>query len=440
MTAPQSFPAPSRPTEIARLELMQLPPAEPLDAVFRRACELSAEALNVERVGVWLFIDHDTALRCANLFERSKTEHSAGTILRVADFPTYFSSIVIRKAVPAEVAGTEPWTAELADRYLRPLGIGSMLDAGVFVSGKLVGVVCHEHVGPPREWTTEARDFAGSIADLLALRVQSAEVRDLRAAFFTSEERVAAQDKSAAVEHLAAGVAHDFRNLLSVCVGYGSMIARRTDVPAEVRQQAKAIVEAGDRGAALAKELMEFARPAPAVPRVLDLAEATVEFLPVLRAAVGARYELQFAPPPALGQVFIEKSQFTRLLLNLVVNARDAMPSGGPIAVRLAPVKLTGNPSYQGRFVLLEVADTGVGIDEDTRQRIFEPFFTTKQKGTGLGLAVVRQVAERTGALIRVESEPGRGSTFQVLFPRVGASTGGTMVYPILPEPEPSGA
>ena len=135
MTTPQPVPAPSRATEIARLELARLAPAEPLDAVFRRACELCARALEVERVGVWLFIDNGDALRCANLFERSKTEHSAGTLLRVADFPVYFTSISIRKAVPAEIAGTEPWTAELAAHYLRPLGIASILDAGIFVEG-----------------------------------------------------------------------------------------------------------------------------------------------------------------------------------------------------------------------------------------------------------------------------------------------------------------
>lgn len=426
-------PQPSRPTEIARLELAQLAPGEPLDAVFRRACELSASAVAVERVGVWLFIDDDSALRCANLYERTKDEHAAGALLRVADFPTYFQSLTIRKAVPAEVAASEPWTHELAERYLVPLGISSMLDAGIFVDGKLVGVVCHEHVGPPREWTTEARDFAGSVADILAMRIQSAEVRELRAAFLTQEERTVALDKAAALEQLAAGVAHDFRNLLSVCIGYGDMLAKRQDVPPDARRQARDIAAAAERGAALATELMEFARPDTAPPAVLDLAEATAEFLPVLRAAVGSRHEVRYAAPAALGQVLIQKSQFARLLLNLVVNARDAMPDGGPIAIRLAPVKLTGNPSYLGRFVLLEVTDTGTGIDEATRARLFEPYFTTKQKGTGLGLAVVRQVAERAGGLVRVESEPGRGSTFRVMFPRVGTSTGGTSLFAIPP-------
>ncbi|MBM3980754.1 MAG: hypothetical protein FJ304_10795 [Planctomycetes bacterium] len=137
--------------------------------------------------------------------------------------------------------------------------------------------------------------------------------------------------------------------------------------------------------------------------------------------------------PAALGNVFVEKSQYTRLLLNLALNARDAMPDGGTVAIRLAPVKLTGDASYAGRFVMLEVADTGVGIDDATRARLFDPFFTTKHKGTGLGLAVVRQVVERAGGLIRVDSAPGRGSTFRVFFPRVGTASWLTGVFPILP-------
>jgi two-component system cell cycle sensor histidine kinase/response regulator CckA len=432
MTIPASIPEPSRPTEIALLELSQFAPGEPLDAVFRRACEVTAGALEIERVGVWLFIDGDTALRCTNLFERSKDEHSAGSILRVADFPAYFASLAIRKAVSSEIAGSDPWTAELAEPYLRPLGIASMLDAGILVDGKMVGVVCLEHVGPPREWTTEVRDFAGSVADRLALKIRSAEVRELRSAFLTQEERTVAQDKHAALERLAAGVAHDFRNLLSVCLGHGDLISMREDVPDDVREQVRDIVSAAKRGTALAQELMDFARPNVPPPCVLDLVNVTTELLPVLKAAVGARHELNFSHLASIGQVLIGKSQFTRLLMNLVINARDAMPNGGPIIIRLTPVKLA-DPGYLGRFILLDVADSGVGIDEVTRRRVFEPFFTTKPEGTGLGLAIVRQIVDRAGGLIRVESEPGQGTTFRVFFPRVGASTGTTAMHAALP-------
>jgi two-component system, cell cycle sensor histidine kinase and response regulator CckA len=430
---PSPVPGPSRATEVARLELARLAPDAHLDRVFGRACELAAEALAVERVGVWLFIDDRSALRCANLFEQSKGEHSSGSVLRVADFPTYFSSLTLRKAVPAEVAATEPWTAELAAAYLTPLGISSMLDAGIFVDGNLVGVVCHEHVGPLREWTTEARDFAGSVADLLALKIKSAEMHELRAAFLTQRERVVNLEKTAALEQLAAGVAHDFRTLLVVFHGHGELLSLRDDLPPDVRAQGKAILTAAERGAALAEQLMEFARPVEKPPVVLAPEEVLAEFLPVLRSAVGSRHDLRYSCPAELGRVLIDRTQLTRVLLNLVVNARDAMPEGGPIEVRALPVKLTGHPSYTGRFVLIEVSDCGAGMDEATRRRIFEPFFTTKRKGTGLGLAIVHRVVERAGGVIRVESTVGQGTTFRVFLPRIGASRSGTAEYPLPP-------
>jgi signal transduction histidine kinase len=124
-------------------------------------------------------------------------------------------------------------------------------------------------------------------------------------------------------------------------------------------------------------------------------------------------------------------------MLNLVLNARDAMPDGGPIEVRLAAVRLTSHPSYTGRFVMLGVSDRGAGMDEATRRRVFEPFFTTKPQGTGLGLPIVRRVADRAGGLVRVESTPGEGTTFRVFLPRIGAGTGGTVDFAIPPELRP---
>ena len=419
-----SVPLPSRPTEVGRLELARFPPDASLADAIARACELSAAALHVERVGVWLFIDDRRALRCANLFERSKGVHSSGAVLQVADFPTYFASLTIRKAIPAEFAATAPWTAELASAYLLPLGITSLLDAGIFVDGVLVGVVCHEHVGPPREWTTEARDFAGSVADLLALRIQSAEVRELRAAFRTERTRLAAQEKATALELLAAGVAHDFNNLLMVFRGYGTQLSADPDVPARVRRKGQGIIAAVDRGTALAGDLLDFARPVSRPPAVHDPAALTAELLPVIQSAVGPRHPLDFSKPSNLGRILIDKSQFTRLLLNLVVNAREAMPSGGPIEIRLRAVAVTDHASLSGQFILLEVTDAGGGMDEATKRRIFEPFFTTKDKGTGLGLGIVRQVVDRAGGLIRVDSAPGRGTTVRVFFPRIGSGTG----------------
>jgi signal transduction histidine kinase len=430
----EAVPQPSRATEIARLELSRLPADASLDHIFRSTCEITAEALGIERVGIWLFIDRNSVLRCANLYEKSKREHSSGTVLRVADFPTYFRSLEVRRAVPAEIALHEPWTSELTEAYLRPLGITSMLDAGIFLDAELVGVVCHEHVGSPCEWTTEARDFAGTVADLLALRLQSAEVRELRSAFRRERRRQAAQDKTTALEQLAAGVAHDFRNLLTVFLGHGGMLAERDDIPATARREAEEIVAAAERGLALTTELLEFARHEGKPPTVLDPAAVVGESLRVLQSAVGSRHEVKFHRPGPVGQVLIERAQLTRMILNLVVNARDAMPEGGPIEVRLSPVELAGNAGFTGRYVLLEVIDQGSGMDEETRKHIFEPYFTTKDRGTGLGLPIVQQVVERAGGLIRVESTPGEGTRFRIFLPRIGAHTGGTSVMPIPPE------
>lgn len=430
----RSVPKPSRPTELARLELAKLAQDAPLDQVFARACELSAAALNVERVGVWLFLDGDQVLRCADLYERSKGVHSAGSVLRVADFPVYFRSLVVRKAVPAEVVASAPWAAELAAVYLNPLGITSMLDAGIFVDGKLHGVVCHEHVGPPREWTTEDRDYAGSVADLIALRIQSAEVRELRSAFLTQQAHLATQEKASALAQLAAGVAHDFRNLLTVISGQTQLLARRADLPRGAGEQVAVIGESVERGIALARELMAFARPADRPPQVVDLGQVARDFLPVLKSAAVAR-EVRYLQPTPVGLVLIDPTQFTRLLLNLVVNAAEA-GGDGPVEVRLLPVNLTGHSAFSGPFVLLEVSDRGAGMDDATRRRVFEPYFTTKPGGTGLGMAVVRQVVDRAGGLVRVESAVGRGTTVRVFFPRVstGTSTGGTQEFAVPPE------
>lgn len=424
MAGDSSLPEPKRAADRALAELARIPADASLDAVFARACELSADALGVERVGVWLFIDNQTVLRCAHLFERSKGEHSAGAVLQVADFPTYFASLKIRKSLPSAIATKEPWTAELADEYLKPLGISSMLDAGIFIDGEMVGAVCHEHVGPPREWTGEDRDVVGAVADLVTVRIQAAEARDLRLAFKRQQKRLAAQAKVAAMEELTAGIAHDYKNLLMTIRIYGQLLNKRDDLPADARQHAREIVIATDRGTELARELMEFARPTFAAPTVIDLAEAIAECLSKLQAVVGPNHEVRYSGSPSVGRVLVEKSQFARLLTNVVTNAREAMPDGGAIKIRLAPVRLRGNGQNSGRFVLLEIADNGIGMDAATLRRLFEPYFTTKTKGTGLGMPIVQQILDRVGGFVRVESEPGCGTTVRMYFPSIRAGAG----------------
>lgn len=178
MTPGKPIAVATRPAEKARLTLAVLAPETPLLSVFQMACQLSAAVMQVERVGIWLLRNHDQELVCSNLYELSKECHSREHVLKVASFPQYFESLRHRKAVPAEQAAIMSATDELRDSYLLPNGITSMLDAGIFLDGRLYGVVCNEQVGSPREWRTEDRDFAGSIADLVAIRILQARLAE----------------------------------------------------------------------------------------------------------------------------------------------------------------------------------------------------------------------------------------------------------------------
>lgn len=416
---------PQRPADIARLALLRLRVEDgvTLDAVFHQLTEAAAEVLDVARVGVWLLVNHGRSLRCVDLFERAKKEHATGSTLQVSDFPEYFAALGRRRTLPAELAAADPRTDRLAEAYLAPLGITSLLDAPVFLGGELIGVVCHEHIGPPREWTTEDRDFAGSMADLVALKVRAAELRDARVALIDQQEQLAEARRLDSLTAMAAGVAHDFNNILAVVLSAADMIAR--DPRAEtVTELARQIREAGERGVSLSQELMSFARPGPTSTRVVCPAEVVSLQLPMLQRMVGSGHPITLDLRSTTGRVLISPDQLERVVLNLVLNARDAMPDGGPIGVTVDTTHDQDDNGLPRRSVLVAVSDVGTGIPADVLPQIFDPFFTTKPRGsgTGLGLAVVHQIVNHAGGFIRVETELGHGTSFRVHLPRVGSS------------------
>lgn len=406
-----------RPMDDARLRIARLSPVKlELSEVFRQLCEIAADTLAVERAGIWLFVHHRTAIRCVCLFERTKRLISEGATLRVADFPNYFASLKVRKTVPAESAAHDPRTNELQAPYLAPLGITSLLDAPILIDGEMQGVVCHEHVGPVREWATEERDFAGSVADLVALKIKRAEIEKLRRIVRDLDTDRAAQRERESIASLAAGVAHDFRNLLVVINGFAEEITFDATAGSKTDQHAREIMATVERGTALTGELLAIARDQGGQPQVLDPCDHVTAFLPALQKAVGGRHTIDFKREPGIGRVFIEPSQLERIVMNLVLNARDAMTAGGTITVSLTD----GQPPGNGH-IMLAVSDTGGGIDPAFQERIFDPFFTTKprDRGTGLGLTIVRQAVDRAGGDLRVENRPGQGATFRVQLPRV---------------------
>ena len=416
-----------RAKELARLALarMRVGGDRSLLQVLQSSMEVASQALHVERAGVWLLVNDGRALRCFDVFERSKAQHSEGALLQAADFPAYFQALEQRTNVPAGDARTHPLTHELRSAYLEPLGIVAMLDAPIFQNGKLVGVVCHEHLDTPREWTPEERDFATSVADGVAQRLESAARLEAESRMLANAAEAADLAKMEALGRLAAGVAHDFNNMLAVVLAQANRIPTLPEATPRVAEAAREIEEAARRGAALAQELLAFGRERASEPRVLDVVRATEEFANLLQTAVGKRHELRIARTGASGRVLIDRSQLERLLLNLCVNARDAMPGGGRIQIGIGEARIAGSPEGDGVYVLLTVRDEGVGMDDTVQSRLFEPFFTTKPagQGTGLGLSIVYKIVERCGGFIHVESAPGRGSTFHVYLPRIASES-----------------
>jgi signal transduction histidine kinase len=411
--------------EAARLALARITMAgaDSIRDVMRRMTEISARAIQVERVGVWTLSEDRSLLRCCELYELSKNRHSAGTVLQARDFPTYIRALEERRSVPAADAPADPLTSELRDTYLVPLGIGAMLDAPIFREGRVIGVVCHEHVGNSRSWHPEERDFAGSVADMVALKLEARARREAEELLRASEVQLVEAHKMEAVGQLAAGVAHDFNNLLSVILANAHHISRHSEAGAQAKELARQILEAGNRSAELTRELLQLARRTPRAPRVFDLARGVESVLGILRTVAGSAHQVELLGGAGAGSVFMDRSQLERLLVNLVANARDAMPKGGTITLRVSEASPSAELGAARDHLLLEVTDAGVGMDATTRARIFEPFFTTKlrDRGTGLGLSIVYQIVSDCGGAIEVDSELGRGTTFRVHLPRVAA-------------------
>ncbi len=412
-----------RATDVARLAVtkLQISDGLALESIFRSVTEIAAEVLEVERVGVWLLVEGRRALRCVDLYECSKRMHSAGATLQTDEFPDYFAAIERRKTVPAEDARADPRTSQLDEAYLRPLGITSMLDAPIHVNGEVVGILCHEHLGPPCEWTTEQRDFAGSMADLLAMKMQAAEAEELRSTLRSQANELAEARRVRALAGTVAGIAHDFNNILSIMVGAAELIASEPDATDEVVELAKRIVNVGMRGEALGRGLIEYAEPSRRISRVVRPAEVVAGQLDLLQAAAGDDHCVQVEVRSTAGRVLIDPHQLERVLLNLIVNARDAMPGGGDIRVVIDNGSATDNGEQYDEFVVIAVVDQGCGIPPEVLNRVFDPFFTTKPKGqgTGVGLAVVKQVIDYAGGFVRVESAVEEGTTVKVYLPRV---------------------
>ncbi len=292
-----------------------------------------------------------------------------------------------------------------------------------------------EHLGPVAKLRGDGSEFGG-VAKLLAaffgqresLLNEIVERKQAQEALRVSGEQLRQAQKMEAVGRLAGGVAHDFNNLLTAILGYAELLAHRRDLDPTCRQSVDMIQKAGQQAAAVTHQLLAFSRKQVLQPRVIDLNDLVADFEKILHRVIGEHIELDVRPLATWSRVRADPNQIEQVILNLGVNARDAMmPRGGRLTIRTGDLSLDPAAAHRlspempaGHYVIMEVSDTGTGMDEEVKSKIFEPFFTTKGpgKGTGLGLATVYGIVKQSGGFIGVDSTPAMGSTFRVYLPR----------------------
>jgi signal transduction histidine kinase/ActR/RegA family two-component response regulator len=300
--------------------------------------------------------------------------------------------------------------------YLEPLtkrGIKSFLLLPIFVQQSLAGFITLGHI-LPAVYTQEDLVQAHQLADQVAVALSTQLTGQLRH-----------PQKMEAVGRLAGGVAHDFNNLLTIIMGYTELVLAGSDPKSRTFQNLNEIRMAATRTVSLTRQLLTFSRKEVVQPTVLELNTVVTEVSKMLKRLIGEDIDLETVLAPDTGRVKADPGHLEQIIINLAVNARDAMPQGGSITIETAKVELDegylGPNLKPGPYVMLSVIDNGCGMDEEVQAHIFEPFFTTKEegKGTGLGLFTVYGIVQQNNGHISVHSEPGQGTTFKICLPRI---------------------
>jgi PAS domain S-box-containing protein len=355
--------------------------------------------------------------------------HAEGRIL----FANGAAAAVLRATSADSLAGVRladiavPSSKSLVEERLQSLGTGVAVPLVHHTMKRLDGsIVDVEAVSIPLS-------FQGRAAALTVARDVTARVR--------LEEELRHAQRMEAVGRLAGGVAHDFNNLLTVIISYSELLTAQLNHDPRLARDVQEIRHAADRAAALTRQLLSFSRRQVLQPAPLDISDVVRDTEGLLRRLIGPEIEIVARIDPTVGTVFVDKGQLEQVIVNLVVNARDAMPDGGVLTVETHLVPAIEAPAAArartkaDHYAAIVVRDTGVGMDDATLRRIFDPFFTTKEmgRGTGLGLSTVHGIVEQSGGAVTVESRVGVGSEFRILLPSYGAER-----VPTVDAPQPA--
>ncbi|MCA9620102.1 MAG: AAA family ATPase [Myxococcales bacterium] len=355
-----------------------------------------------------------------------------------SDLPLSLVNLARRSREPVLLPEPTAWVS-VTDPYLQRVSPRSVLCLPILRHAELAGVLYLEHAAVERVFTPDRVELLQLIGTQAAISLENARLytdlwrenqqrQDAEAATRRVGEQLRQAQRMEAIGHLAGGVAHDFNNLLTIILSSGELLLEELPQHDPRREYAEETREAGRRAASLTRQLLAFSRKQVLKPRVVDLTEVVQHMEKMLRRLIGEDVTLTVRSS-SVDPVLVDPGQFEQIVLNLAVNARDAMPRGGTLTIETANILVDERHvanhigATPGPHVALTVSDTGCGMDAETLARVFEPFFTTKErgKGTGLGLATVFGIVQQSGGHIIVESQPGAGTRFRVLFPRTTA-------------------
>jgi two-component system cell cycle sensor histidine kinase/response regulator CckA len=381
-----------------------------LGAMLQLCAEALVRHLDVALARIWTLDDAAGVLELqasAGMYTHIDGAHSRVPLGR------YKIGVIAREGRPQltnQVVG-DPHVHD--QEWARREGLVAFAGYPLVLHERVLGVMAMFARHPLSEFVPKA---LGSVASAVAVGIERKRAEQ---ALRRSEEQLRQAQKMEAVGRLAGGIAHDFNNLLTVITSYSDLVLEELGRDDPKRDDIEQIRKAAQGAAALTRQLLAFSRQQVLEPKVLDLKATVTGTKKLLQRLIGADVEVTTSLAPDLGAVKADTGQLEQIIINLAVNARDAMPGGGRLAIDACNVE--DAPARPGRYVMLALSDTGIGMDDETKARIFEPFFTTKEsgKGTGLGLATVYGIVERAGGFISVESAPGRGTSFKVYLPRV---------------------
>jgi signal transduction histidine kinase len=404
--------------ESARLELarLRLSGGDARAAAMKQVAQTTARALRVERVGIWAFKGSGGGLMGVCQFDLPSDGFPPSGLPDGLHLPLLLAEISKRRVIAVAEARADLRTSELRQAYLDVNGIHSLMAAPVIRDGNVVGVICCEQVGAARAWSLADCDFGACAADMAALFLEQADRLELEASLRARRESELGDERMASLGRLARSIAHDVNNVLGALdlIGVALEADPRTDVAAQGGEVRRTV----DFGSRLVEQLLLFGRESAAAGESVDLGALLQQIRPVLvRLLRGARLEVDFSAVVDSAFVAVDQSELKQVVLNLCVNAAEAIGAGGLVRIELREPR--PDEPISPAAIVLSVADNGHGMDGRTQEHIFEPYFSTKPAGHGIGLATVYGIVKRAGGTILVETSVGVGTTFRIVLPRV---------------------